>query len=61
MERQHMGWVPAGDYEVALAGGKVVCRNAAGRLLKSLPAKLSNDPAVVGLRQLTEWLDQHEQ
>jgi hypothetical protein len=56
-----MGWVPAGDYEVALDGGKVVCRNAAGRLLKSLPAKLKDDPAVVGLRQLTEWLDQHEQ
>ncbi|MGW3647870.1 DUF4132 domain-containing protein [Streptomyces sp. NPDC000878] len=57
-----MGWVPAGDYEVALDGArKVVCRNAAGRLLKSLPAKLRDDPAVVGLRQLTEWLDQHEQ
>jgi hypothetical protein len=56
-----MGWVPAGDYEVGLDGGKVVCRNAAGRLLKSIPAKLSDDPAVVGLRQLTEWLDQHEQ
>ena len=25
-----MGWVPAGDYEVALDEGKVVCRNTAG-------------------------------
>ncbi|MFJ4005025.1 DUF4132 domain-containing protein [Streptomyces sp. NPDC090023] len=55
-----MGWVPAGGYEVALDGGKVVCRNAAGRLLKTVPAKIADDPAVVGLRQLTEWLERHE-
>ncbi|MGV9320235.1 DUF4132 domain-containing protein [Streptomyces sp. NPDC003660] len=55
-----MGWVPAGDYEVALDGGKVVCRNAAGRLLKTVPPKIADDPAVVGLRQLTEWLERHE-
>ncbi|MEV5805506.1 DUF4132 domain-containing protein [Streptomyces parvulus] len=55
-----MGWVTAGDYEVALDDGKVVCRNAAGRRLKSVPAKLADDPAVVGLRQLVEWLDRHE-
>jgi hypothetical protein len=55
-----MGWVTAGDYEVGLDGGKVVCRNAAGRRLKSVPAKLADDPAVVGLRQLAEWLDRHE-
>ncbi|CAM5604805.1 DNA-binding protein OS=Streptomyces cyaneofuscatus OX=66883 GN=G3I52_11020 PE=4 SV=1 [Streptomyces cyaneofuscatus] len=55
-----MGWVPAGDYEVALEAGKVVCRNGKGRRLKSVPAKLKEDPAVVGLRQLTEWLERHE-
>ncbi|MFE9450316.1 DUF4132 domain-containing protein [Streptomyces sp. NPDC006739] len=55
-----MGWVTAGDYEVALDGGKVVCRNAAGRRLKSVPAKLADDPTVVGLRQLAEWLERHE-
>ncbi|MFF7236909.1 DUF4132 domain-containing protein [Streptomyces collinus] len=55
-----MGWVSAGDYEVALDSGKVVCRNAAGRRLKSVPAKLTDDPAVVGLRQLAEWLERHE-
>ncbi|MEU9975244.1 DUF4132 domain-containing protein [Streptomyces sp. NPDC051014] len=55
-----MGWVTAGDYEVALDDGKVVCRNAAGRRLKSVPAKLADDPAVMGLRQLTEWLERHE-
>ncbi|MFI9770434.1 DUF4132 domain-containing protein [Streptomyces sp. NPDC052415] len=55
-----MGWVTAGDYEVALDAGKVVCRNAAGRRLKSVPAKLADDPAVMGLRQLAEWLERHE-
>ncbi|MFF8382317.1 DUF4132 domain-containing protein [Streptomyces kanasensis] len=55
-----MGWVAAGDYEVALDDGKVVCRNATGRRLKSVPAKIAEDPAVVGLRQLVEWLERHE-
>ncbi|OIJ68596.1 DUF4132 domain-containing protein [Streptomyces mangrovisoli] len=55
-----MGWVSAGDYEVALDDGKVVCRNATGRRLKSVPAKLADDPAVRGLRQLAEWLERHE-
>ncbi|MFI9150374.1 DUF4132 domain-containing protein [Streptomyces sp. NPDC053367] len=55
-----MGWVTAGGYEVALEAGKVICRNAAGRRLKSVPAKLADDPAVVGLRQLAEWLERHE-
>ncbi|MYS84454.1 DUF4132 domain-containing protein [Embleya scabrispora] len=55
-----MGWIPAGDYEVALQDGKVVCRNAKGRQLKSVPGKLGEDPAVVGLRQLVEWLERHD-
>jgi hypothetical protein len=56
-----MGWVTAGDYEVALdEGGKVICRNAAGRRLKSVPPKIADEPAVIGLRQLTEWLGRHE-
>jgi Domain of unknown function (DUF4132) len=56
-----MGWVPAGEYEVALdEGGKVICRNAAGRRLGSVPPKIADEPAVIGLRQLTEWLRRHE-
>ncbi|MCF2532568.1 DUF4132 domain-containing protein [Yinghuangia soli] len=55
-----MGWVQAGDYEVALEDGTVVCRNAAGRRLKSVPSKIAEEPAVVGLRQLVEWLERHE-
>ncbi|MET8976741.1 DUF4132 domain-containing protein [Streptomyces sp. NPDC004539] len=56
-----MGWVSAaGGYEVALDGGRVVCRNAAGKALKSVPSKLRDDPAVAGLEQLAEWLERHE-
>jgi hypothetical protein len=54
-----MGWVTAGDYEVALDGGKVVCRNAAGKQLRSVPAKLKDAPAVVELKALAEWLERH--
>ncbi|WP_103502373.1 MULTISPECIES: DUF4132 domain-containing protein [unclassified Streptomyces] len=55
-----MGWVEAGGYEVALEAGKVVCRNASGRRLKSVPSKLGDHPAVVGLKQLAEWLERHQ-
>ncbi|MFE2721859.1 DUF4132 domain-containing protein [Kitasatospora sp. NPDC059327] len=57
-----MTWVEAGTggYQVALdAEGRVVCRNAAGRPLKSVPSKLNDDPVVTGLKQLTEWLAAH--
>ncbi|MFI8081337.1 DUF4132 domain-containing protein [Kitasatospora sp. NPDC086009] len=57
-----MTWVEAGTggYQVALdAEGRVVCRNAAGRPLKSLPSKLNDDPVVTGFKQLTEWLAAH--
>ncbi|MFJ3792625.1 DUF4132 domain-containing protein [Kitasatospora sp. NPDC090091] len=57
-----MAWVEAGTggYQVALdEEGRVVCRNAAGRPLKSLPSKLNDDPVVTGLKQLTEWLAAH--
>lgn len=54
-----MGWVAAGDYEVALEGGRVVCRNASGKRLRSVPAKLRAEPAVMELRALAEWLERH--
>jgi hypothetical protein len=55
-----MGWIPAGDYVVALGGRTVVCRNAAGRRLRSVPSKIAEDPAVTELRRLAEWLGRHE-
>jgi hypothetical protein len=56
-----MGWIGTADpgYEVALDAGAVVCRNAAGKKLRSVPAKLKDDSALLQLRQLAEWLAQH--
>src|SRR5262249_17811964 len=55
-------WIAAGaDYEVTLGGGKVVSRNAAGKVLRSVPSAIKEHDAVVGLRQLAEWLQRHEE
>ena len=56
-----MGWIATAEsgYEVAVHEGKVVCRNAAGKQLRSVPKQLKEDPAVVELRQLVEWLTRH--
>jgi hypothetical protein len=56
-----MNWLPTVDgYDVALADGKVVCRSGAGKVLKAVPKALKETEAVVGLRQLQEWLDRHD-
>jgi hypothetical protein len=56
-----MGWLAtAGGYQVTLEAGELACRNAAGRRLKSVPSAIREDPVVVGLRQVTEWLARHE-
>lgn len=56
-----MGWIATAEdgYEVAVEGGGVVCRNAAGKRLRTLPARLRQDPAVLELRRLAEWLTRH--
>lgn len=56
-----MGWVgtAVGGYAVAVEGAKVVCRNASGKQLRSVPKQLKDDPAVAELRQLVTWLTRH--
>lgn len=56
-----MGWIATAEsgYEVAVAEGRVVCRNAAGKRLRTVPKQLREDPAVVELRRLVEWLTRH--
>ncbi|MFE9096824.1 DUF4132 domain-containing protein [Streptomyces sp. NPDC007264] len=57
-----MGWIETSDgYAVTLDGTQVRCRNAAGRTLRQVPARLRDDAEVVRLRQLTQWLERHEQ
>ncbi|MET7400622.1 DUF4132 domain-containing protein [Dactylosporangium sp. NPDC005572] len=56
-----MTWLAAsGGYEVTLVSGQIACRNTKGKVLKSVPPALRDDPAVAGLRQLVEWLGRHE-
>ena len=57
-----MSWLGAGGgYQVRLGdNGKVVCRNPKGRELASVPTSLRDDPEVVRLRQLAEWLGRHD-
>jgi len=56
-----MTWLAtAGGYEVTLASGQIACRNAKGKVLRSVPPAVKGDPAVFGLRQLVEWLGRHE-
>ena len=56
-----MTWTrTASGHEVGLIDGKISCRNQAGKVLRSVPSALKDDPAVVGLKQLQEWLARHE-
>ncbi|WP_158845877.1 DUF4132 domain-containing protein [Saccharothrix deserti] len=63
-----MGWLDAqhlsgraSGYQVRLGeNGRVQCRNGKGKLLSSVPASIKDDPQVVQLRQLAEWLSRHE-
>ncbi|NUT92360.1 MAG: DUF4132 domain-containing protein [Saccharothrix sp.] len=57
-----MSWLDAAaGYQVRLGdGGRVQCRNAKGKVLSSVPSSIKDDPRVVQLRQLAEWLARHE-
>ncbi|MFE2753834.1 DUF4132 domain-containing protein [Actinosynnema sp. NPDC059335] len=57
-----MGWLDAASgYQVRLGeNGRVQCRNGKGKILSSVPASIKDDPPVVQLRQLAEWLSRHE-
>lgn len=45
---------------MGLVDGKVAVRNSAGKLLKSVPPALRDEPAVLALRQVLEWLTRHD-
>lgn len=56
-----MAWLAtANGYEITLRAGQLVCRNNKHKELRSVPAAVRDDPAAVGLRQLTQWLTRHE-
>lgn len=56
-----MTWLAAaGGYQVTVRSEQVVCRNAKGKELKSLPGSIKDDPAVFTLREMIEWLGRHK-
>ncbi|WP_433273845.1 DUF4132 domain-containing protein [Actinosynnema sp. CS-041913] len=57
-----MGWLDAASgYQVRLGeSGRVQARNGKGKVLSAMPASIKDDPQVVQLRQLSEWLARHE-
>jgi hypothetical protein len=57
-----VGWLDAASgYQVRLGENRrVQCRNGKGKQLSSVPSSIKDDPQVVRLRQLAEWLDRHE-
>lgn len=60
-EADGLAWVDAGKgYTIALEGGKLVCRNKAGKRLSSVPKEVKETEAAENLLALREWLDDHE-
>lgn len=56
-----VGWAPAADgYELALQGQGLICRNHAGRMLKSVPKKVRESETAEHLLALRDWLAKHE-
>lgn len=54
-------WLDApNSYKLGILNGKVVCRNAKGNILSSLPAALKEAPLTDQLQALVSWLDEHQ-
>ncbi|WJZ02565.1 DUF4132 domain-containing protein [Corynebacterium freiburgense] len=53
-------WIPAGDYSLKITDGKIIARNAKGRVLKTLPAKAKKTPEFEKVSALHVYLQQHE-
>jgi hypothetical protein len=47
-------------YDLTLIDNKLVCRNAKGKQLASVPSAVKDDPVAIDLRGLAEWLVAHE-
>jgi hypothetical protein len=47
------------SYKLGLQNGKVVCQNAKGTQLATLPTVLKEDPITDQLQALATWLDDH--
>ena len=55
-------WEEADDgYGLAIVDGKLLCRNAKGKTLKSVPKKVADGEVAEQLKGLLTWLSAHEQ
>jgi predicted DNA-binding WGR domain protein len=55
------GWLDAGKgYRLALRDGKLVCKNARGQVLASVPKEVRDGDAGEQLGALVEWLKEHD-
>ncbi len=55
-----VAWIDGpNSYKLGLQNGKVVCQNAKGNQLATLPAALKEDPTADQLQALASWLDDH--
>ncbi|MBI5609828.1 MAG: DUF4132 domain-containing protein [Deltaproteobacteria bacterium] len=53
-------WLPAADgYSLALQGDKLLCKNAKGKVLTSLPKELRDSEQAEALVALRDWLATH--
>jgi hypothetical protein len=55
-----VNWIPADkDYELAIEGKKLVCKNPKGKQLASLPKWLRESELAVEMKSLVDWLGEH--
>lgn len=60
-EGDGLAWVEAGKgYGLALEGGKLVCRNKAGKRMASVPKEVREGEVAERLLAVVEWLEDHE-
>lgn len=53
-------WIDAGGgYQLALDGEKLVCKNAKGKVLASVPKEVRDGEAAESLVALREWMENH--
>lgn len=54
-------WLDAGNgYELAIVDGALRCRNAKGKVLKSVPKAVAKSACAESLKALIAWLKEHE-
>ncbi|HET7489623.1 MAG TPA: DUF4132 domain-containing protein [Acidimicrobiales bacterium] len=60
-ESADLNWIDTPEgYSLAIDGTRLVCRNAKGKRLASVPAALKDSEVAIQLRALRDWLASHD-